>query len=173
MLKSSSYQHSSSPASTFFLWVFHWEDKINKAKSRQHPLSSRSNCCARYSNTFCSVFTSIRKKRGTQRSQENRTENPRIWPTVNITTLRKYFSPSSSSHKHHKQIASVWWGSIWIQNRSCQTTTQKGQPWSQPNEKLSSSLDSSISIKDTSNHLTLSVDQQSILFSSVSLPCWS
>ena len=31
---------------------------------------------------------------------------------------------------------------------SCQTTTQKGQPWSQPNEKLSPSLQSSFSIKD-------------------------
>ena len=35
--------------------------------------TSRSNCCARYSNTSCSVFTSIRK-RGTQHSQENPTE---------------------------------------------------------------------------------------------------
>ena len=31
---------------------------------------------------------------------------------------------------------------------SCQTTTQKGQPWFQPNEKLSPSLQSSFSIKD-------------------------
>ena len=53
--QSSAYQHSSCSASTFFLWVFHWEDQTNKAKSWQHPLSSRSNCCARYSNTSCSV----------------------------------------------------------------------------------------------------------------------
>ena len=64
-------------------------------------------------------------------------------------SLRKHRSRSSCSHKYHKQITFVWWGSIWIQNHSCQTTTQKGQPWSQPNEKLSPSLESSISIKDT------------------------
>ena len=95
-----------------------------------------------------------------------------------MTTLWRHWSPSSSSHKHHKQIASVWCGSIWIKNCSCQTTTQKGQPWSQPNENLSPSLESSISIKDPRKSCPDAAHKSSDfqLYHtqiSICLPCWS
>ena len=58
------------------------------------PPLLRSNCCARYSNTSCSVSTSIRKS--TQHSQVKRTENLRTishtnfnLPTVLVTVQKQ------------------------------------------------------------------------------------
>ena len=85
------------------------------------------------SNTCCSVFASIEKK-SAQRLQENPVERLRTWPTPQDRSLRKRWS-SSGSYKHHKEVASVLWIPIRIENCSIAATTGKGRSGQKPNEK--------------------------------------